>query len=164
MEPLTSHRVAILAEADRALDTLAHLLAAGFTGACDLRGAEGVKEVDDEIHAGAPAMTWLADRSCKLFARCDSDVSWVTEEPAFVAGAWVEGAEQDTVRGDANLLEDLAARGFKFYDEPGKHGWFEIARTLPLAEIAAIPTLEEQEMLVFAFCAHTIEDLIAARS
>lgn len=151
MEALTPERVRLLPEAEKALDTIEHLLTAGFSHACEEFGASAPRERDGELHANPPEGSWLADRSFRLYAKQVGDDGFGDiDGPCLVVGAWIEGDDAASARRSREFHAALAERGLAIWDEDDRHGgWIEFGVAIALTELATHRTLEEQQQ-VFA--------------
>ena len=164
VEPLTDRRIAILAEADKAWETLEHLLEVGFRHACEELGTRPPRFTGEEWQAPGPSGTWLADQSGKLYARYDVDDSWTiggVGGPAFTAGMWVEGDDADALRTRIELRQRLREQGFSCWDEPGRHGYIALAKTLPLVALLVSADVQGQESAVRGFCFQVLSELLS---
>lgn len=164
VEALTSDRVNMLLEASKGIETIQHLLVEGFRGACAAVGASQPKEAERQQRSAPPADSWFEERGWKLYAHYEFEETWATagaEAPALIAGAWAEGDDADVVRQDVALRCLFAQRGFNHWDEPGKHGWIEFAKSLALADLAASDDVDSQMQAVEQFFECVLGELLA---
>lgn len=167
VEPLSPDRVRILPEADKAWQTIEHLLQEGFREACEAVNATAPRWVGEQWRAGAPAGSWLANQGCKLYAVYDPDDSWIVGgrgNPAFVVGIWADEPEADALRKQLELRQRLRHHSFTTYDARGRDSWIGFVKAQPLAELADRQNLDQQSRLVGEFCTDVLQELISIGS
>ncbi len=158
VDPLTPSRAARLVEAQATIQTVEDLVEHGLQAAATAIGLPAPKLTSDTWAVSPPAGSWADAQQGKFYADWEVD-----EEPAvFVAGMWVEGADAEALRADAERLQVLADAGYLFNDDgTGRNALVEITRSLPVADIAALASLDEQRTAVAAFCERVVRALAA---
>ncbi len=154
VDPLTPERAILLPEAEKALDTVTHLLVEGFARACTDFGAGRPRESNDELHATPPAESQLGEGGFKLYAKYLPEGGFGdVHGPCLMAGGWIEGDAAVEARRSRDLHVAMGEAGLAAWDEDDRRGgWIEWGLAVALAELAELQSLEAQEDLFADTC------------